>query len=162
MYHILPPQRQRQYGSFGWNRQRFPRAFAHAEGLVELARAVLARIGGVQKQLHLALARGDLDLLGAGEEGAGARFQPQPVERCLAQGGLGALGEIVGSAKIAGLERAGERTLQLPVRLSLFQRVAIDADPGPAAGRLGADVGENLTVGPEGQANEILTRIMLP
>src|SRR4051812_15422287 len=91
MYHILTPERQRQYGPFGWNRQWLPRTFADPECLIELAGAVLARIGGVEQEMDVALSRRHLDLLGAGEKGAGARLEPEPVKRRLAQCSLGAI-----------------------------------------------------------------------
>src|SRR5687768_15661200 len=85
MYHILTPERQRQYGPFGWNHQTLGTAFADPPGLVQLAVAVLPRIGGVEEEVDLALARGILDPFGAGEQRPGAGFEAQPVERRLAQ-----------------------------------------------------------------------------
>ena len=72
MYHILAPQRQRQYGSARWKNQTLAAAsFASLptrQRLVELAAAVLAGIGGVEQQMDLAAAQRDLDLLAAGDQ----------------------------------------------------------------------------------------------
>src|SRR3954466_9738345 len=143
MYHILPPERQRQYGSSGWNCEALPLLPADPPGLVELAVAVLAGIGGMEEEVGLPLATGGLDLFGAGEQRPRPRLEAEPVERRLAQRRFDAFGKVGRDAKLAGLERAGERRLQFAVRLRLLERRAADADPRAAARRLGADVGED-------------------
>ena len=110
MYHILPAERQRQCGSFRWQYQRLSGFLvlggADAPGLVQLGRAVRAGIGGMEQQVDLAAAGGDLDLLAAGQQRSRARLEAEPIERGLAQRGLDPVSQIGRNGELAGLERA--------------------------------------------------------
>ena len=101
-----------------------------------------------------AAARGGLDLLAAENEVAGARLEAEPVQRRLAQRRLDPLAEIVGHGDVAGLERAGERALELALGLRRLERGAVDADPGAAAGRPRPHVGRDPAVGAEREADQ--------
>jgi hypothetical protein len=46
----------------------------------------------VNQQMHIAAPRRDLDFFGPGDQRTGARFEPQPVERRLAQRSFGPCG----------------------------------------------------------------------
>jgi hypothetical protein len=127
---------------------------AHAQRLIELARTIGARVGGVEQKMNIAAPGRSLDLLAAGDQGAGARLEPEPVEQGLAQRGLDAGAEIVGYDELAGLERAGQRALQAPFRLRLLEPRAVDADPGAAARSARTHVGRDLAVGPERQPDQ--------
>src|SRR5688572_16700929 len=132
MYHILPTQRQRQYGAFRWKDQGFgTRSFgtlADAKRLVELAAAILAGIGGAKQQMDLAAAGRDLDLVGAGDQGPGARLEAEPVERRLPKRRLDPLAKVGGNGKIGRLEGADQGALEPALRLGLFERDTADAD----------------------------------
>jgi hypothetical protein len=62
--------------------------------LVELPAPVLACIGGMDKQVNLARARGRLNPVGAIDQVSGASLHPEPVERRLPKGGFGPLCKI--------------------------------------------------------------------
>src|SRR5215218_9281600 len=94
MYHILASQRHRQDGAFFRKYQSSRPAAADPPGLVELAAAVLASVGGMDQQMHLAGPGGGLDSVGAVDQRAAARFEPQAVERGLAQSGGDAVAEV--------------------------------------------------------------------
>jgi len=127
MYHILAAQRQRQYGSLCRQNQTLAAAafFFRSDppGLVELASALVAGVGGVEQQDDFAAAGGDLDPLGAEEEVAGARLQAKPVERRLAKRRLDPFAEIGGDRDRAGLERPIERALQLALCIGRIEHV---------------------------------------
>ena len=162
MYHIFAAQRHRQDGARQRKNQppRKPRSSdpptRHAWSSLRLPSSP-ASAAWISKWT-LPAARGLLDLLGAGEQRAAARFEPEAVERGLAQRGLDALAEVVGNVEVAGLEGAGERALQLALGLRGFERGAADADPRAAAIGAGADVGRDLAVGAEREADQLVAR----
>jgi hypothetical protein len=162
MYHIFAPQGHRQYGSSRRQNQTLRFAAADSPGLVELAVAVRACISGVQQQVNLAAAGGDFDLFAAGEQGACAGFEPEPVERGLAQGGLDPLAEIGRNLEFARFEGAGERALELALGLIRLERRTVNTDPRTPAGRLGANVGKHRAVRPERKPDQPIARAMLP
>lgn len=160
MYHILPAERQRQYGPICRKNQPLALAAANAPGLVQLGIAVIGRIGSVDQKMNLAAPSGRVDLVGAGDQHAGARLQAQPVERRLAERRRGPGGEIVGNDEIAGLERAGQRAAKLALDASGFERRMIDADPSPSPRRPRTDIGRDPAVRPQCQADQIVARVM--
>src|SRR5687767_8539159 len=119
MYHIVAAQRQRQYGSPLWKNQP-PGLFAVAsdtQGLVELARAILRRVGRVNQQNHVTAPGRRLDPVAPGQKEAGTGLEAEPVQSVLAERLLDPLAEIVGSGRFIGLESAGESASQLALRL---------------------------------------------
>ena len=165
MYHILPPERQRQYGPFRWKNQSLGLAAgiarADPERLIELAVAIFARIGGVDEQVNRAAAKRDFDLLAAREERAGTRFEAETVQCGLAKRAFDSSAEIGGDDELAGLERPRQCSLELAFGLSGLKLGPIDADPGAATRRLCTNVGSNLPVGPQSKTDQIGTRFML-
>jgi hypothetical protein len=65
-----------------------------AQRLIELAAAVGAGIGGVNQQVNVAAPERRLDLLAAGEQGPGTRFEAKPIEYSLPQRRLDPLTQI--------------------------------------------------------------------
>src|SRR4029453_16700061 len=133
MYHILGAQRHRQDGASLRKYQALAAPAAgprtDSEGLVELPAAVLAGVGGMDQQRHLALTGSGLDALGAIDEHAAASLQAKPVERLAAQRGFDPLPEVGRDVDVAGLERPGERALELALGIGFVQRLAANADP---------------------------------
>src|SRR4051812_3926294 len=126
MYHIFAAERQRQYGPFDWQNQTLAAAsFLLAPdppGLVELAPALFAGVGGVEQQRDRAAPGGRLDLLGAEDQIAGARLEPEPVERGLPQRRLDPRAEIPGHGDLAALERAIEGAPELALGVGCVER----------------------------------------
>src|SRR4249919_1720425 len=112
----------------------------------------------MDQQRHLALTSGGFDALGASDQRAAASLQAKPVERLAAQRGFDPLAEVGRDVDIAGLERPGERALELALGIGLVQRLAPDADPGATARGAGANVGRDLAVGTEGEPDQLLPR----
>src|SRR4029450_9647584 len=110
----------------------------------------------MEQEMNLPAPGGRLDLVGAADQIARTRLQPEAVERRLAQGALDPLAKIVGQVELAGLEGTGERAAQLALGLGLLGRRAVDADPGAAAGRAGANVWRDLAIGAEGEADQVV------
>src|SRR5438270_13473673 len=79
MYHIFAPKCHGQDSAIQGKYHPSRVASAHAPGLVEVAAAVLAGVGGVDQQRDLARASGIFHLVGAVDEVAGARFHAKPV-----------------------------------------------------------------------------------
>src|SRR5690606_9793741 len=150
MYHIFAAERQRQYGAR--RRQNHPPAAASflvaadPPGLVQLAPALLAGVGGVDQQRDVAAPRRALDLLGAEHEMAGARLQPEPVERSLGERRLDPCAEIGRNRDAAGPERTRACRLEPAPGQRRLERGAIDADPRAASGRAGTNVRGDLAV----------------
>src|SRR5687768_17463731 len=148
MYHIFAAERHRQDGAGQGKYQAARKAALDATAdppcLVELGVAILASIGRVDQQVHLARAGRLLDPFGAVDQVAAPRLEPKPIERRLAKRGLDPLAEISRDLKLAGLERAGERALQFALGLRLLKRGAADADPRPTAIGAGTDIGRDL------------------
>jgi hypothetical protein len=69
----------------------------------------------MKQQLHLATPGSCFDLLAAGQQSAGARFQAEPVERSLAQRHFDPIGQVGGNRDLARLEGAGQAPLSLPL-----------------------------------------------
>src|SRR5205085_9373695 len=108
-------------------------AAADPPSLIELPSAVLARIGGVDQELDVALTSSDFDLVGAVDEIAGARLHPEPVEGRLTKRGFDTLAQVGWDLYIAGLERAGERALEPALGVGLVELGARDPNPGTTA-----------------------------
>ena len=73
---------------------------ADPPGLVELAAALVAGVGGVEQQVRPCRARAAVSIrLGADDQVAGARLEPEPVERRLPQRRLDPLAEIGGDRR---------------------------------------------------------------
>ena len=157
MYHIFAPQCQGQDSA----RLRGISPLRDSppptrQAWSRLAAAVLAGVGGVDQQVDLARAGGGFDRSDAVDEVAGARFHAEPVERRLAQRGLGPLAEVGRDRDVVGLERALERGLELALGVGRVELGAGDADPRAAARRAGADVGRDLAVGPEREPDQLV------
>ena len=103
-------------------------------------------------------ARRGLDLLGAAEQRAAARFEAEAVERGLAQRGLDPLAEVGGDGEIAGLEGAGERALELALGVGGVERGAADADPRAAARRRARTSGATWPSGPSASRIRLVAR----
>ena len=108
----------------------------------------------MDQQVDLAGAGGRFDAIRAVDQHSSARFQPEPVERPLAQRALNLLAEIGGNIEVLGLERAGQRRLELALGIGGIELGAIDRNPRAAAGRPGAHVRSDLAVGPERQPDQ--------
>src|SRR5918993_5265162 len=147
MYHILAPQGHRQDRALLGEYKPAGLAAAYPPSLVERSPAVLARIGGVDQQVHLAGARGGFDPIGAVDQGPAARLEAQPVERRLAKRPLGLLAEIRRDLKIADLERSRQRALELALGIGRVELGPIDRNPRAAARSAGTDVRAHLAVG---------------
>ena len=145
MYHILAAQCQGQYGA---RRPAMPspcrslpsRIAADAPGLVELAVAVGAGIGGVEQQVELARCAPRSRSCSAPVSSVPERdFEPEPVERVALRARLRSRsGRSSGIAIGAGLERAGQRALELALgdrRLELGARRRRSRRRGPAPWR---------------------------
>src|SRR6185295_4134572 len=98
---------------------------ADPPGLVELAPALFAGVGGVEQQRDRAAAGGGLDLLGAEDEIAGARLEPEPVERGLPERRLDPRAEILGHGDLAALDRAIEGASELAFGVGRVERDAV-------------------------------------
>ena len=158
MYHIVAAKRQRQYGPALWKNQP-PDLFAVASdtpGLVELAAAILAGIGGMDEQEHVSTTRCNLDPIAAGEKETRAGFEAQPIQRILPERLLDPFTEVVRSDHFAGLESARQSAAQLPLGPGCLESRPIDPDPGAPSRRSSTNVRRDLVVGPEGEANEIV------
>ena len=137
MYHILAAQCQGQYGPC--DRQNQPPEIAplgvaaDAPCLIELARAVRARVGGVEEQMQLARSGGSLDPFAADHDIARARLESQAVEGGLSQRLGDSIGQIGGDGERVGLERPRERAAQPPFGDRFFELCLGDADPRPAS-----------------------------
>jgi hypothetical protein len=162
MYHILPPQRQRQYGPFRWKNQSLALPSTDSPRLIELAIAILTRIGRVDEKMNFTSAERDIDLFGAGKKRPRARLKAQAVERRLTERSLDPLAEIGGNGQIAGLESTRQCSLELSLALGGIERPAINADPGASPRRLGANVRRDLSLRPQGQTDQVFTRFMRP
>ena len=158
MYHIVAAKRQRQYGPALWKNQP-PDLFAVSSdtpGLIKLAAAILAGIGGMDEQKDVSTARRNLDPIAAGEKEARAGFKTQPVQRVLPKRLLDPFTEIVRSVHFAGLESACQSAAQLALGLGGLESRPIDPDPGAPSRRASANVGRDLIVWPKSEANEIV------
>jgi len=89
MYHIFAAERHRQDGAGQGKYQAARKAALDATAdppcLVELGVAILASIGRVDQQVHLARAGRLLDPFGAVDQVAAPRLEPKPIERRLAK-----------------------------------------------------------------------------
>ena len=132
------------------------RVGAHSPGLVKPPAAFLGGVGGMEQEMNLPAPGGGLDLVGTADQKARTRLEPEAVERRLAQGGLDPFAKIVGYVEVAGFESPGERAAQLAPGLGLLERRAVDAYPGAAARRAGANIGRDPPVGTESETNEIV------
>ncbi|PAV93139.1 hypothetical protein WR25_14183 [Diploscapter pachys] len=100
-----------------------------------------------------------LDLFGAGQQQAGARFEAEPVERIAFECRGDARGQVVGDHEFRALECAGERAAQALLRDRFVQFGAGDADPRAAAGGLGTHVGQHLSVRRDRESHEVVADV---
>src|SRR3954447_10858961 len=135
MYHIFAPECHGQDSAIQGEYHPPGIASAHAPGLVEVAAAVFARVGGVDQQRDFARSGGILDLVGAVDQVAGPRFHAEAVECGLPERLLYQLAEIGGDVEVVGLERALQRALELALDVGCIKLGASNADPRTAAGR---------------------------
>src|SRR5690242_20516179 len=112
----------------------------------------------MDEEMDLAGAGRRLDLVGAVDEVAGARFHAEAIERGLPQRMLDALAEIRRNVHVTGLEGALEGGLEPALGVGGVELGAGDADPRTAAGRTGADVGRHLAVRGESEPDQLLAR----
>jgi hypothetical protein len=80
----------------------------------------------------------------------------------LPQRGFGPLAEIGRQRQRIGLERALERSLELALGIGLVELGARDANPRPAARSPGTNVGRDLAVGPEREADQLVLGALAP
>src|SRR5690348_8590318 len=129
MYHIFAPECHGQDRARLGEYHPLAVASADAPGLVEALAAILACVGGMEKQVDLAGPRRILDALRPVDEVAGAGLHAEAVERILAKRGFGPLAQNGGDRQRMCLERTLERGLELPLRVRGIQFFAVHADP---------------------------------
>ena len=118
-----PSANDKMVRALGKNQAPCGLAAADPPGLVELAAAVLAGVGGVDQQWTLPGARRGLDPLGAGDQRCPPRAsRPSRSSALLAKRRLDPLAKVGGDVDVAGLERAGERALELALGIGLVER----------------------------------------
>ena len=162
MYHIFAPQGYRQDRARLRKYHPLRPATAGSPRLVEPFAAVFAGIGGVNQQVNLAAPGRRFDAFRTAQQIAGAGLDSKPIQRRLAKRLLGPLAEIGRDGDLARLERPGKRRLQLAVRNGLIELGAADGNPRPAAGRAGANVGSDGSIGPEREADQRVFRGLAP
>src|SRR5260221_2617587 len=156
MYHIFAPKCHGQDSAIQGEYHPPDLASAHTPGLIELAAAVLAGVGGVDQQRDLARAGGIVDLVGAVDEVAGPGFHAEAVERGLPERLLGPFTEIGGDSEVVRLEGAAQRCLELSLGVGVVELGASDADPGAAAWRPRANVGRDGPIGSEREPDQLV------
>ena len=125
-----------------------------------LRSSVLAGVGGVEQQCDLA--------------GAGGGFDPSaPLMSLPARASMPSRSSAdwrsaasirsprsAGTATSLVLNARGERALELALGVGCIELGAVDADPGAAARRPGADVGRDLAVGAEREPDQLVLRAL--
>src|SRR5689334_22568630 len=108
MYHILAPKCHGQDSApLGEDHPLAPAA-TDAPALVDALATIFARVERVQKEVDLAGAGSGLDLVGTGDQIAGARLHAQPVQRRLPQRLLDTRAKVAWNLDGVRLERALE------------------------------------------------------
>jgi len=103
-------------------------------------------------------AGGGLDPVGAVDQRTAAGLEAKAIEGGLPERRCDTIAEVVWDFDVVGPEGADEPGLELAFGLSGIQVGAADADPGAATKGAGADVGRYLTVGREGEPDQLLLR----
>src|SRR5213079_2240605 len=103
--------------------------------LIEVAVAVLSRIGGMDQQMHLARAGRSLDALRPVDELSRTRLHPEAVESGLPKRLFDALAKVGGHPDVVGFEGALKSALELALGVGRVELATGHPDPRAAAGR---------------------------
>ncbi len=149
MYHIFAAQCQRQDNARRCEYHPLWTSSTDAPRLVETLAPVLARIGGVEKEMNLPGSSSCLDAFRAIDQIARARLHPETVKSGLAKCSFSPFAKIGRDCERTGLEGALKRTPQLSVGIGGIEVGPAYSDPRAAAGSPSPGVWSDNSVWPE-------------